>query len=179
MTSYPKTFELKDGTSVTIRPMIEQDLEKTFDFFSKLSEDDKLFLKCDITDKDAVARRIKPDSYDTEFCTRLIAEKDNNIIADATLCKPKHGWTSHTGTLRYIVAEDYRSKGLANIIVRELFVEAVKEGTEKIEAEVMEDNIAGIKCVENLGFIKEGILKDFVTDIKGNKHNLVVMSYFV
>ena len=179
MTSYPKTFELKDGTSVTIRPMIEQDLEKTFDFFSKLSEDDKLFLKCDINDKEVVARRIKPDSYDTEYCFRLLAEKDDEIIADATICKPKHGWTTHTSTLRYIVADDYRSKGLANIIVRELFVEAVKEGTEKIEAEVMEDNIAGIKCVEKLGFIKEGVLKDFVTDVKGNKHNLVVMSYFV
>jgi len=177
--SYPKTFELKDGTSVTIRPMVEQDLEKTFDFFSKLSEDDKLFLKCDINDKEAVARRIKPDSYDTEHCFRLLAEKDDEIVADATICKPKHGWTTHTSTLRYIVADDYRSKGLANIIVRELFVEAIKEGTEKIEAEVMEDNIAGIKCVEKLGFIKEGVLKDFVTDVKGNKHNLVVMSYFV
>ena len=68
---------------------------------------------------------------------------------------------------------------MANIIVRELFVEAVKEGPEKIEAEIMEDNIAGIKCVETLGFIREGVLKDFVTDVKGNKHNLVVMSYFV
>lgn len=179
MTSYPKTFELKDGTSVIIRPMDEQDLEKTFSFLNKLSEDDKLFLKCDVADKDAVARRIKPDSYDTEHCFRLVAEKDNEIIADATICRPKHGWTSHTSTLRYIVAEDYRSKGLANIIVRELFVEAVKEGTEKIEAEVMEDNIAGIKCVEKLGFIKEGVLKDFVTDVRGKKHNLVVMSYFV
>ena len=178
MGSYPKTFELKDGTSVIVRPMDEKDYQKSYNFFSNLSKQDRLFLKCDVNQKEVVFRRMNPDSYDMEHCFRLIAEKDNKIIADATLCRPKHGWTSHTGTLRYIVGEKYRGKGLANIIVRELFVEAVKEGIEKIEAEVMEDNVAGIKCVENLGFLKEGVLANFVTDIKGNKHNLVVMSYF-
>jgi [ribosomal protein S5]-alanine N-acetyltransferase len=179
MTTYPKTFELKDGTSVIIRPLVENDFEKSFKFFCSLSENDRLFLKCDVTDRDAVSRRMNPDSWDTEYCYRLVAEKDNEIIADSTICQPKYGWTSHTATLRYIVAKEYRSKGLANIIVRELFVEAVKQGVEKIEAEVMEENVAGIKCVEKLGFIQEGVLEDFATDVKGKRHNLVIMSYFV
>lgn len=179
MTTYPKSFELKDGTPIVVRPLIKNDFEKSYDFFNNLSDDDRLFLKCDVTDKDVVERRMNPDSWDTEYCYRLIAEKENQIIADATICQPKHGWTSHTSTLRYIVLKKYRGLGLANIIVRELFVEAVKQGVEKIEAEIIEENLAGIKCVEKLGFIREGVLADFATDVKGNKHNLVVMSYFV
>ena len=40
--------------------------------------------------------------------------------------------------------------------MRELFVIAVKQGVEKLEAEVMENNVAGINSFEKLGFKKEG-----------------------
>jgi len=119
------------------------------------------------------------EGWDKEIRYHLVAEKDDRIIADATLCRPCHGWTSHTGNLRYIVARDYQHKGLGTILARELFVVAVKEGIKKIETEIMEDNTAGLKSVEKLGFLKEGTLQDFVTDIHGRKHNLVIMSYFV
>ncbi len=65
------------------------------------------------------------------------------------------------------------------MMVRELFVAAVRDGVEKVEVEIMEDNIGAIKSVEKLGFKRDGILRDFVTDIKGRKHNLAILSYFI
>ncbi|MEW6365914.1 MAG: GNAT family protein [Acidobacteriota bacterium] len=179
MSTYPKTVELKDGTSVLIRPIDEKDVDKSFEFFQRLAEEDRKFLRVDVTQREAVARRMRPDSSDEETCFRLIAEKDDRIIADATLWRPTHGWTSHTAALRYIIASDFRRKGLASALVRELFVAAVRQGVEKVEAEIMEDNVAAIKSVEKLGFSREGVLKDFVCDYRGNMHNLVIMSCFI
>ena len=179
MSSYPKTFELKDGSSVLVRLMSEDDFEKSYRFFQNLPEEDRLFLRVDVTDKDVLKRRLRKEDCYMEDCVRLVAEHEDEIVADATLYRPSHGWTSHTGGIRYIIAKEYRNKGLASLLARELFVVAVKEGIEKLEAEVMEDNIAGLRSIEKLGFKKEGVLKEFVTDIKGDKHNLVIMSYFV
>lgn len=179
MASYPKEFKLKDGSNITIRPMTDLDLQKSFEFFKKMHPEDRLFLRTDVTKKDVVARRVNPDGCDRETCIRLVVEKDGEIIADATLCRPKHGWTCHTGRMRYIISKDYQRKGLGTILARELFVAAVRENIEKIEVEIMEDNIAAIKSVERLGFLREGLLREFVTDINGDKHNLVIMSYFV
>ncbi|MEW6368442.1 MAG: GNAT family N-acetyltransferase [Acidobacteriota bacterium] len=179
MGSYPKTVELKDGTSIVVRPMNERDLDKSFEFFRRLSEEDRTFLRVDVTNREALERRMHPDGWDEESCFRLVAEKDGTIVADATLCRPKHGWTSHTAALRYIIDRDFRHKGLAGVLVRELFIAAVREGVEKVEVEIMEDNIGAIKSVEKIGFKREGTLRDFVTDIKGRKHNLAILSYFI
>ena len=179
MSSYPKTIELKDGTSILVRPMTDRDLDRSFDFFRRLPEEDRLFLRVDVTNREVLERRMHPDGWDEESCFRIVAEEGGEIIADATLCRPKHGWTSHTATLRYIIDRGFRHKGLASILVRELFVAAVREGVEKAEVEIMEDNVGAIKSVEKLGFKREGVLKDFVTDIKGRKHNLVILSYFI
>jgi RimJ/RimL family protein N-acetyltransferase len=175
----PKEMALKDGEKVLVRAMGEDDFEKSFSFFSELPEEDRLFLRTDVSNKEVVARRLSAEGWDKEVCYNLIAEKEDRIIADARLCRPKHGWTSHTASLRYVVARDFQHKGLGTILARELFVIAVKQGIKKIETEIMEDNTAAIKSVEKLGFLREGTLKDFVTDIHGRKHNLVIMSYFV
>jgi RimJ/RimL family protein N-acetyltransferase len=157
----------------------ENDVDQSYDFFNQLSEQDRLYLRIDVSRKGAVQRRLMDERWDREVCYRLVAEKEGRIIADATLCRPSFGWSTHTANLRYIVLGEFRRKGLATILVRELFVTAVKEGIEKIEAEIMEENNAAIKSVEKLGFKQEGVLKDFVTDIKGSRHNLVIMSYAV
>jgi RimJ/RimL family protein N-acetyltransferase len=179
MSSYPKTFNLKDGNEVFVRELTPDDLERSFTFFNKLPLEDRLFLRVDVTKREVVERRMKQEGCDREVCYRLVAEKSDEIIADATLCIPAHGWSTHTATIRFIVAKDLRNKGLASILVRELFVAAVKRGIEKIEVEVIEDNAAGIRSVQKLGFKQEGMLREFVKDVKGRNHNLVIMSYFV
>jgi RimJ/RimL family protein N-acetyltransferase len=179
MSSYPKTFSLKDSNEIFVREMQPDDLEKSFNFFQKLPQEDKLFLRVDVAKKEVVERRMKQEGCDREVCYRLVAEKGDEIVGDATLCIPAHGWSVHTAVIRFVVARDFRNQGLASILVRELFVAAVKRGIEKIEVEVIEDNLAGLKSVQKLGFRQEGVLREFVKDVRGRNHNLVTMSYFV
>lgn len=165
---------LKDGTEVRLRPSRLEDFEKSLRFFQDLSEEDLLYLRLDVTDPEVVRARLKTDPFYNVF--RLVVEKDDRIVADATLRWPKAGWTAHVGEARIIIAPDFRRKGLASILYRELFVQAVKLGLEKIEAHMMPQQVSARRCLEKLGFQEEGVLQGFVKDRDGMLQDLVVMS---
>ena len=52
--AFPKQVKLSDGTEVTLRHMQPADQEKILTFASKLREEDLLFLRTDITDRQVV-----------------------------------------------------------------------------------------------------------------------------
>jgi RimJ/RimL family protein N-acetyltransferase len=167
---------LTDGTEVQIRGLepTEEDFERYFRFFSELPEEDRLYLQVDVTDPEVVRLRLKTNPLMIVY--RVVVLQEDRIVADATLRSPKAGWMSHVGEIRIIIARDFRSKGLASMLYRKLFIQAVRQGLEKIEAHMTPQQGAARKCVERLGFREEGILPGFVMDIHGNLQDLVIMS---
>lgn len=174
LTEYPKTVKLKDGTKVTLRLMTKDDKEKLLKFFRELPEEDRLFLKDDVTDPNVIERWIRELNY--EKVLPLIAEKDGEIIGDATLHRDIHGWGKHIGEIRVVVARPYQRKGLGAILARELFHQALRIGLHKLQALMMSNQIGAYKAFKKLGFKKEAELKDHVIDLQGNKHNLIIMT---
>ena len=53
-----KTVELKDGTAVVIREIGAEDLEESLAFFRALPEDDRRYLRRDVTQREIVERRL-------------------------------------------------------------------------------------------------------------------------
>jgi hypothetical protein len=47
---YPKEVTIKSGEKVILRPMVKEDEQKLLKFFLGLPEEDRLFLKNDVTD---------------------------------------------------------------------------------------------------------------------------------
>ncbi|MFC2172750.1 GNAT family N-acetyltransferase [Acidobacteriota bacterium] len=176
MSQQGEKYKLKNGIEVTIRPMITPgDYEKSLQFFQDLPEKDKLYLRIDVDNPKVVERRMGGGYLEKTF--RLVAEsEDGRLVADATLATPQQGWTSHVGDMRVIVARDFRQSGLATILYRQVFIEAVKMGLEKLEIRMMPQQEAARKCVEKLGFTEEGVLKGFAMDIKGKRQDLLIMS---
>ncbi len=169
-----RIHKLKDGTKIEIRPIEETDADKMFRFFDGLPEGDRLYLKFDVTDPALVKLRLETDVNENLY--RIVAIHEDRIIGDGVLEWPSHGWLSHVGEIRAITSRDFRRNGLATILFRELFIYAVKEGLSKLETRMMPDQIAIIKCVEKLGFEKEGILPEFAMDLHRKLHDLVIMS---
>jgi len=172
---YPKTFHLKDGTEVLLRLMEKEDFEDLLAFFRSLPEEDRMFLKEDVTDPAVVKRWV--DSLDYETVLPILAIIGGKIVGDATLHMQTHGWMRHVGEIRMVVAREYQGKGIGTVLARELFFNAVRLGLAKIEAMVMEDQVGAIKALQRLGFKKEATLKDGVLDLKGKKHNLIILSH--
>lgn len=165
---------LNDGSEVTIRTLTLDDAEHSLRFFRELPEEDRLYLRRDVTDPDTIERRLTCDGNLDAF--RLAAFFEDRIVGDGVLQWPKFGWMSHVGEIRAITSADFRRKGLATILFRELFIHGVREGLEKIEARVLNSQTSARACVEKLGFAEEGILPGFAMDLSGKIHDLVIMS---
>ena len=173
MEHYPKTVRIKDGVTVAIRPLTKEDGPALFAFFSALPEDDRLFLQEDVTNKAVINRWITDLDYENVF--PLVAEKDSRIIGDATLHFEKYGWRKHMAEIRCVVARDYQKKGVGTTLMRELLSHAEERGVNRISAQMMDTQPAAQRAFQRLGFKKAAELKDFVTDITGRTHNLIVM----
>jgi len=169
-----KVHKLKTGEEVIIRMLTPDDYEKSLTFFTSLSEKDRMYLRVDVTDPEVVKRRMGSSKFEHSF--RIVALKGDKIVGDGVLCWPKFGWMSHVGELRAIVDKDYRRAGLASVLFRELFVQGVKYGLEKLEAWMRPEQEAAKKCLEHIGFVEEGMLPGFAMDATGKINDLIVTS---
>ena len=173
LTVYPKKVRLQSGTSVTIRPMVKEDADKLYAFFSRVPREDRLFLRDDVSIRNVI------DSWAQELDYRkvlpLVAEVGGNIVGDATLHRRTFGWTSHVGKVRLVIDKDYRGKGLGTVLIEELIDIAKKAGLEQLVAELMANQTGALSAFKRLGFDKEAVFFNYVKDQMGEERNLVVM----
>jgi RimJ/RimL family protein N-acetyltransferase len=172
--SYPKEVELRNGETVTFRLMTPSDEVALLEFFKKLPEKDRLFLREDVTDPEVLHLWAK--NLDYSSIIPIIAVKDNMIIGDASLHMETHGWSTHVGEIRLAVSRSYRHKGLGFKLTRDLFHLALSLKLEKVVAQMMENQVAVIQILKSIGFKKEAVLKDHVKDLNGKKHDLLIMT---
>jgi ribosomal protein S18 acetylase RimI-like enzyme len=173
LAGYPKTVQLKTGTTVTLRPMVRADADKLYAFFARVPREDRLFLKDDVSIREVVETWANELNY--ERVLPLLAEVGANIVGDATLHRRKFGWTSHVGKVRIVIDPDYRGKGLGTLMLEELIAIAKNEGLEQLVAELMETQRAAIAAFKGLGFEREAVFYNYVKDQTGEDRNLIVM----
>jgi L-amino acid N-acyltransferase YncA len=173
LAGYPKKVQLHTGTGVTIRPMVKEDAEKLYTFFSRVPREDRLFLRDDVTMREVIDAWARELDYDRVL--PLVAEIGGNIVGDATLHRRKFGWTSHVGKVRLLIDKDYRGKGLGALMIEDLISIAKKAGLELLVAEIMGNQAAALSAFKRLGFEKEAVFYNYVKDQAGEERNLVVM----
>jgi RimJ/RimL family protein N-acetyltransferase len=174
MDEYPKDVSLKSGQHLTIRLLNEDDIEALVLFFKALPEEDRMYLRSDVTKRENIVRRFGSLNIDKVY--PVIALDRDQIVAIGSLWRAEYGWMRNLGEIRVVVAQDYQRKGLCTILTREIFFHALTTDLYKIQAEVMEDQVGALNAFERLGFKKETILRKHVTDINGQRVNLVLMS---
>ena len=168
-----KTIQLKDGTKISIRPLSKQDGSALLKFFAAVPEDDRLFLKQDVTKKEVIDRWI--DGLDIDQVLPIVAEKDSEILGDATLHFNKYRWQRHMAEIRCVVAREYQKKGIGTALMRELVSVAEQKNVSKIRANMMDIQESAQRAFKRLGFKKEAELRDFLLDKRGKTHNLILM----
>jgi L-amino acid N-acyltransferase YncA len=174
MEDYPKTVQLKDGAKVSLRVMINDDVDEVIEFFQALPDEDRLYLRSDTKDPENVRRRFGSLNHDTRF--PILALVNDKIIGIATLLRAESGWMRNLGVIRVVITKAFQRKGLATILTRELFFQALKRKLYKIQAELMDTQHSAMTAFERLGFRKEATLKKHVTDVKGIRRDLVIMT---
>ncbi len=172
LTDFPKTWDLEDGTRVTVRPMEKQDRERLALFFKRVPEDELRFLKDDVRDMRIIDQWTDNLNYDRVL--PLVVEVDGRLIADASLHRRKEGWRRHMGGVRVVVDPAYRHKGLASRLIDALAEIAGREGLERLYAEVPADDETAIDLFQKRGFTQVARFPRNILDRAGKYHDLAV-----
>jgi L-amino acid N-acyltransferase YncA len=170
---FPQTITLWDRKTLTVRPTTRGDEKALLAFYRGLPQADRLFLKDDVTTDPWAERFIR--RIERGEAVSLVAEKDGVVLAEATLYRPQHGWSTHVGELRVAVARSHRRKGVATALLRLLVKLASDQGVEKIIVEVVENQEAALRTFKKLNFQQEAVLRRHVKDIQGIRRDLLIL----
>jgi RimJ/RimL family protein N-acetyltransferase len=172
--SYPRTIQC-GGRSLELRRLGAPDRAALRRFVGRLSEQDLLFLRIDITDEAVMDQWIEEQDGD-DWITILALDGDE-IAGYGTLHRDAMSWTRHLGEIRVIVGPDHRGTGLGAKLTQEIFQLARELGLSKVIARMPLRQEGARRMFERLGFHAEALLADWVIDRDDRTQDLVIMSY--
>lgn len=168
-----KNLTLKDGRQVTVRSMRPTDVETSYEFFCGLPEEDRKYLRVDVTRRRMVERRTT--ELDRSRIERLVVVHDDEIVADGALHLEGHGWGDNIAEIRLIVAHDWQRTGLGTLLARELFHLASQSRVDRVMARLMRPQTGAHRIMKRLGFSEEFLIPEHVRDQDGTWQDLIVM----
>ncbi len=138
--TFPKQIKLSDGTEVTVRRMDPDDQDKILAFAAKLPEEDLLFLRTDITDRQSV--KLWADNVKRGNTVTLLAEIGGEVVAYASVHLEQARWTRRVGEIRINGSPRVRGRGLGKRLTEEIFELAKSLGLRKLSAMMTPDQVA-------------------------------------
>ena len=169
-----KAETLKDGTQVQIRDQTPNDLDLLMDFYNALSEEDRRYLRVDVTNRDAVRQRL--DLLQSGFLFRRCAVDQDRIVATGALEIFPDAWRKHHGELRVIVSPSFQHRGLGLLMMRELYFLAQEKDVELLVTRMMKPQIAARSICRKLGFHEELVVPHYLHDLTGTTQDMVLMA---
>jgi len=160
---YPKEITLLDGAGLALRPMTKDDQYDLYTFFISLSEEDRRFLRNDVTDRKVIEKWARNLNYANVL--PILAEYNGKIVANVTLHYQTFGWGRHIGEVRVTIAPEFQGRGLGSLLLGEISKLAAKSEVKKLLARIVTTRSPVIKAFERSGFKQVAVLKDFVKDV--------------
>jgi acetyltransferase len=160
---YPKKVSLPDGASLTLRAMTRDDQYALYSFFVRLSEEDRRFLRNDVTDRILIEKWARNLNYNRVL--PILAESNDKIVANATLHYQTFGWGRHVAEIRITIAPEFQGRGLGSLLLEEVYQLAAESNVKKLLARIVTIRAPVIKAFEKAGFSQVAVLKNYVKDI--------------
>lgn len=170
---FPTKISLKEGFQCTLRPLSKDDEKKFYEFFSAVPESERMFIKHRVSDPAVIREWCRNIDLGRNF--PLLALMDSKIVGVATLHQQLGGWKRHIGRVSVLVLPQYRGRGLARALVKEMSELARNFGLERLEAEFIGEQEAAIKMFALLGFSNLLRFEDYVKDMQAISHDYVLM----
>jgi len=160
---YPRTAELRDGTSVVLRPLKAEDEDQLVALFAGIPYEELRNLRDNVAEASVVQGWCRHLNYDRVL--PIVAETDGAIIADATLHRRRVGPLRDVGRLRAYVHPAFRGRGLGAVLLAELIEIARLLGLTQLAVELFEDQHTLIRMFQRYGFRIEGHMPVYQTVI--------------
>jgi L-amino acid N-acyltransferase YncA len=174
--SYPKTVVLRDDTRVQLRLLEAGDKIALLEFFKRVPEDDRFYLKENVTSPGVIKEWTANINF--ERVIPVVALVGSDIVADATLHRSRSPARRHIGEVRLVVDQAYRDRGLGRRLIRELVDIAADLGLEKVIFELVEQRQKpAIMAAESMGFRQVATLKGWAKDLWGNTQDVTLLEF--
>lgn len=172
--TYPKTVLLRDDTLVTFRPLAKEDKARLLEFFMRIPEEDRYYLRENVASPEAIQKWTANIRFDDVI--PIIALADDAIVADATLHRSRAPAKRHVAEIRIVVDPEYREVGLGGRLMRELLDIAHELGLDSATMELVEGReLSALIAAESVGFRRVATLTNRVKDTWGNYRDLVLL----
>jgi GNAT superfamily N-acetyltransferase len=173
---FPRQVTVEDGTVLEVRPLVRDDAAALHRFFCSIPAEDRYWLREDVSDPGVILRWV--GDLDYERVLPLVAVRDGEIVADATLHRRGFGARRFIGEVRMVVAPGYRRRGLAYALLAELYEAAQEAGLERLEAEIVQGaQNAAREAVEQFGFREFAVLPDHLRGADGRPRDLSILLF--
>ena len=166
---YPKEVTLKDGASLTLRPMTRDDQYALYSFFIGLPEENRRWLGNDVTDRKLLEKWARNLNYDRVL--PILAEYDGQdrgqchpALPDLRLGPPYRRGPGH----HYPGVPGPRSR--APCSWQELSQLAASHKVKKLLARIVTTQAPVIKAFEKAGFGLVTELKNYVKDVHQKRY---------
>ena len=94
--------------------------------------------------------------------TQFVAVADGAVVGWCDIRRHSQPVHAHGGALGMGILPAFRGKGLGERLIRTTIKDAQAKGLVRIELNVHADNARAIRLYDRVGFVREGIGKDFV-----------------
>jgi L-amino acid N-acyltransferase YncA len=175
MPAYPKELTLRDGSTVTIRALQTDDEGRLLDFFLGISDEERYFLKDDVTSPAVLRNWTEHLDYDRAL--PIVALDGERFVAEAVLVRKRGNARSHIGEVRVTVAPAWRDRGLGTALMRELCDVADDAELDKVLFEVVADcETPALQAAEAMGFVRVGAIEGGARDQRGHLHDVLILA---
>jgi acetyltransferase len=160
---YVSTWNMKDGTPVTIRPIRPEDEPQMVRFHETLSERSvylRYFHLMNLEQRTTHERltRICFIDYDREMA--LVAETTNHEIIGVGRMSKIHG--TREAEVAVLISDQWQGRGLGKELLARLLVAGADEKLCRLTADILPDNRGVMRICEKLGFTLKHSLDDEV-----------------
>jgi GNAT superfamily N-acetyltransferase len=143
------------------------------DLLHAIPSSESRFFRRESSDSERVERWCRQLDY--RHYLPLLAWDGGRIAADCILELEPGLWTSHVGKFRTLVHPDYRRRGVATLLAREVIEIAPRLGLHKLVNESAAGQHANIEFLKGLGFVEQARLPEFIRDRTGRLHDMLLL----
>jgi acetyl coenzyme A synthetase (ADP forming)-like protein len=147
------TIVLRDGSTLSVRPIKPEDESGLAGFFSALSMESRILrFFAPVANADRSAKRMVQVDYRSQYGLVAVAGRPEQIVAHAMYVETE----PRKAELALAVADSYQGRGLGTILLGQLAEIAAASGIEVFEAIVMPENHTMLDMLRESGFPVHG-----------------------
>jgi GNAT superfamily N-acetyltransferase len=174
---YPTEYRTRDGQAITLRPMLRSDKQALLDFFNRISAEDRLYLRGDVTSRETVTEWA--ETLDYRRVLPLLAFDDGTIVGDGTLHRNQDELPRHIAEVRIVIDPTYRNQGVGRNMLQHLIKIAKAEDPEleQILFEIVGDTEqAAQHAARALGFVPATVFSAHERYYRAEPHELILLA---